>query len=910
MPKSALDPLPVLLIVAALAAAHMDSSLTVLAVEPRFAFAPSARADARGVSPGVDVELFACGFEADWDVNYDDWPDRWVRQLGPGYPHYVKMRMVEQPSFEGRRCLRVDLDGGAAAAFSPPVEVSNAFAYRLTGRVLASGLVHDEAYFSVTVVDERGQPVRRHGSAAVRETNGQWVELSVGPLVPPLESDGSLLIGVHVQPQDGMDLRGTVYFDDIRLVRQPQLRISTSAPRGYYTDPADVRIACELSGYLPDDRQVEFTLEDVHGRVLAVESLTLPALDRPGGPRDGDDSLLPDAREPRDSEYRPTDGTTASRAYVEWTPTLPGFGFYRARARVAGHGDTSYEQVASLVVLRPSTVPPGSIFGWTMPHGEGPLELAELSHLAGHVGLGWLKFPLSAPVDDDARAEQLAWFIERMAAQQIHLVGLLEDPRTAVSAEAHRRAAANTFSQPPEDWYPALEPTLLRMSMKVRRWQLGDDHDTSFVGYWGLPERLTQIHRQLDQVGRELRLGLAWNWLVPPPARTAEPSYRFLTLSASPPLSAQELAAYLDAIPADGAETWVSLAPLSRHEYTLEERALDLVQRMVTAQMHGASAVVVPDPLDPERALLTADGRPDELLLPWRTTCLALAGAQHVGELALPGGSPNHVFVRDTTATMLVWNSQPTRETLYLGENIKVVDLWGGELQPASGPDGQTIEVGPLPVFVTGMPAAVAAWQIDCRWLHERLPAVAAKGNRQALRLTNHFAQAVQGTVRVAAPPGWQLTPSSFAVELAPGEVREQPLEIRLPFDVESGPQPLNIVCDIQADRPYHLSVLRPIEVGLEDVHLDYNTRRTSDDRLIVEIMLENTGPRSTTFNCDVYAPERRRQRVQLACTPYSQVTGWVAIDHADDLVDQLLWIRAEELGERRVLNRRFRYRP
>src|SRR3954451_6551248 len=37
------------------------------------------------------VTVFHCAFGDDWDVNYDLWPDRWVRKTGLGYPHYVNI---------------------------------------------------------------------------------------------------------------------------------------------------------------------------------------------------------------------------------------------------------------------------------------------------------------------------------------------------------------------------------------------------------------------------------------------------------------------------------------------------------------------------------------------------------------------------------------------------------------------------------------------------------------------------------------------------------------------------------------------------------------------------------------------------------------------------------------------------
>ena len=47
------------------------------------------------------MNVFHCTFGEDWDVNYDGWPDRWVRKTGPDYPHYVNIGI--QDDDDGRR---------------------------------------------------------------------------------------------------------------------------------------------------------------------------------------------------------------------------------------------------------------------------------------------------------------------------------------------------------------------------------------------------------------------------------------------------------------------------------------------------------------------------------------------------------------------------------------------------------------------------------------------------------------------------------------------------------------------------------------------------------------------------------------------------------------------------------------
>ena len=97
--------------------------------------------------------IFATGFEQDADTNFDAWPDEWTRRRSEGFPQYLRIAIADDPDDKTSRCLRIELDGGAATIYSPPIEINPLFSYLLQGKLKTEQLQHDVAYYSVTFFD-------------------------------------------------------------------------------------------------------------------------------------------------------------------------------------------------------------------------------------------------------------------------------------------------------------------------------------------------------------------------------------------------------------------------------------------------------------------------------------------------------------------------------------------------------------------------------------------------------------------------------------------------------------------------------------------------------------------------------------------------------------------------------------
>ena len=79
--------------------------------------------------------------------------------------------------------------------------------------------------------------------------------------------------------------------------------------------------------------------------------------------------------------------------------------------------------------------------------------------------------------------------------------------------------AAEAFSRDPKTWYPSIEPVLARLAMEIRFWQIGDDRDPGWIGCRDLPGIVSRTKAELDRIGQDLDVGIAWNLAAPLPSR-------------------------------------------------------------------------------------------------------------------------------------------------------------------------------------------------------------------------------------------------------------------------------------------------------------------------------------------------------------------------------------------------------
>ncbi|MBW3598943.1 MAG: hypothetical protein KY475_16925, partial [Planctomycetes bacterium] len=391
---------------------------------------------AAGANPSIDLEgeeavdIYLCDFsrqtlrgeDREADINYDTWPDHWTRRRDAEHPAFVKIAIAgDQPVNDAapgasQRWLQIELDGGAAAALSPTLDVSPRFTYLVECRVRAAGLKHNEVYCSVSFFDEDHQLLEQHDSPRRRDA-GDWRDLRISPFTPQNPAVRHAVIGLHVVPTGKEDLTGTVMFDDVRLARLPRMALTANSPHHVYTEPSSILLTCDVSGVREPTPELHLRLFDVFGRMVDDERRQMAG------------ELIE-----RHASGAAAAHTQTYAGALEWKPKIREPGFYRAQARMRTQQGVIHLRSLTFVVIRPtphrdlSRGPQGGQFGWSLPRGEEVLPLEAMASLTGYAGVQWVKLPAWFDAQDQNYADRLVRFVDRVEQDGVTVVGVLDEP--------------------------------------------------------------------------------------------------------------------------------------------------------------------------------------------------------------------------------------------------------------------------------------------------------------------------------------------------------------------------------------------------------------------------------------------------------------------------------------------------
>lgn len=918
----------------------------------------SAVETATAAPPADLVRVQKYQFDEGMDVNYDSWPDRWSRVYDEEHPGYVRMRIEpieDAPEIPGKRLL-ITPDGASAEVATPPIRVMPKFSYKLRLRVKVAGAEHGKARIGLAFHNKRNE-IRQLELTAPLKSDGVWREIELGDFQPQDSEVDRLYVRATYERGERGDLAAEVSIADIRIYRLPSIKIDTGSPYNVYTDPAEVKVTCRLSGILEQNPVIRFQLLDATNKSIAD-----------GGKVEFDGTVISESQA-RASDIVDGYGSDKSsyEGEIDWCPPIKDYGFYRVRVGMFSEETDlpiGEARAITLAIVRPEleTSDRGE-FGWTLPNADRPLSFPVLQDLLPRVGVRLVKLPVWFPAGDEERGDTLMRFAEQLAARGIETIGVLEDPSLKIAnplSDQPSPPIESVLSVDPSFWTPMIDHVITRLSLRIRWWQLGSDGDTSFVGYRNLVDHILAVTSQMFRFGQDVRVGIGWRW-----DHTLEwdkpITWDFEQMAGRKQLDAAGLAGALATAPPTTAKRWVLVAPpevlldvpegadvtdpndplmrrtlVRRHQ----QRVRDFVEQILVAKMNGVEGIFVANPFsgsvdiqDAQTGVMNEDGTPGELLLPWRTCARLLGGAEYLGSIQLPNASSNWIFRRhDGQVVMVLWNlgaeseeanATPVEELLYLGERVRVVGIWGDEEAAETRSGRQVIRVGRMPRFVMGLNEPIARWRMATQFETSALSSVFGVAQPNTIKFKNTFPQGVGGLTELfvsgresinaahgaKAADAWNIEIDDPRVSLPVGSVGRTPFTVMLD-DASFGDQSVRIDFAVTADRDYRFSVWRNLHVGLEGISLEVETFVGEDGRLVIEQRMRQVSGSPKNFKCLLYAPERRRKRNQVFQLGTEVDKKRYTFLDTEGLIGKEMRLRVEEIDGSRVLIHRFRVDP
>ncbi len=831
--------------------------------------------------------------------NFDTVPMRWTRHHAWGFPHYLNAGFDDAVGHDAPPSFRLDLDGGSVAYHyrERSIEASPANDYSVSAWVKTRGLTRARAFISACLLDQSGHEIagthvfsrklggRRNDaweylvvrlSGGVREA--RYVAVSVWLAQPGAVPDGRR--GTPASANDIEDIHGSAWFDDIRVHCLPYVHLASDAPGNVFDESTPPTLTVLVSDPEGSEIDARLVVRGADGVTRLERRLPVKRQDPP----EPDRLVLP-----------------------EWGP-----GLYRAELTIAAEASILASQTldfARMCPRRDSERKPGAGFGVAVTT-VAPARLMDQASLIERLGAEWVKVPVWHPPPPRAPGvtgayPHLETYLARLAKRGHQLVGWIGPDRPASEGRADDATLIGFLSAPASAWQPRLAYPWSVYGALVGHWQIGDEADAQTTADPRLAAVVAEVGRQMRGLISKPRLAMPAD-VTRPPAVTTRPSDDppILAWNVGSEIPTDALGAYLPTGAGDPQRDWLTIEAPPTDRYGRLERIADLTRRVVLAYAGRPGAVFLCQPWSVEES---GEARVTEDYVVFRTIADRLGGTLGIGRVELDGRAECQAFDRDGQAVLALWDGYAPPEGvthwLPLSHGATQTDPWGRttRLEPV---DGQCpVRVGPMPTFVEPMPTLLVrlrqSFKIDSPQVessvghHERI-----------LAFTNPLRSPISGTVRITAPPGWDVRPGQIHFSLPPQGTHREQLTLTFPLHSPAGSKAILCEVEVDADRRYRCRAPVWLELGLRGIDVETFTQRSAD-ALVVRQAVTNRTAATVSFHCSLAAAHREPLTRLIANLPPGQTaTKEFELQNAAQLSGRLLRLSLREVNGPRVWNK------
>lgn len=912
-------------------------------------------------SDRIESEVIArWDFSAKEDSKRDGWPDGWSRSTGQNFPKFIPIAIVKDASTKedletveqfrafasrvvvGREqskwpwqvnlestppvidqwleqtvlnpYLRAQMDGGAIEVTSPQIAIDNHSLYFASAKV--RGLSPDfEAIIKLKFLDEQGNTMFEVSSKPNPPT-ATWLTLSTESN-EPFEGDIRFVrVVLSAYPKTMNAYLAEFGFDSIAIHQTPRLRLTVDKDSHSYRIGDPVTVHCVATGMQAEQPSLKLTLHDHDGNLVQsvqknfIKESSKKLIDH--NPK----SLSSSATNQSKSRGSP-ESEKYWHGYCEWTLPPLQSGFYEISTQMTRGRTGTFDLTEQFVVLPNDGLGRSdSRFGWSMsnlqrsdPNSELTGKLVDALRTAR---VAKAKVPIWFDSQIQESSDAFTERVDRLQAGGILCIGVISAPPMSLRKKIPRLDADST-GQSLEDSVLVqsfLEPVLRQMCLRIVDFQIGWDHETDFVSNPRFTSTLDAIQRMLRRYGQETFLIAAHN---PDVQMIPVPSIDRWQLHRTEDFTEQDLLAVLglgDKSVEKSSPPWHSVTPIAMSRYSLDVRVQDLAARMLAVASESgtlATTAWVTNPVDNEVGMLDPLGNPREMYIPFRTLSGTLAGLRNAGSLPNSALEKNYLVHSAEDGSIVTWAAKPKNVQMYLGKNVTAFDIWGRSVRVDSQETERGLEqsfmIGRWPIILSGVDINVAKWRMGIKLLERKVEPLVGQVQELKIQFANPLPITATGTVRIVAPTIF-VESTSAAFEIAPNETGTILVPVQVLPDADTSETEIALEFDMAGDHPIRFSLREWLQVGTDDFEFEISMQMDDQDQLWVTVEAINYREEPTSFDCMLLIPNRPRERTQIAELTDRSSRVFV-IRKGSELLNETLWLRCEQIGTRRVENKR-----
>jgi hypothetical protein len=813
-------------------------------------------------SADSDRTLRTFDFEERQLGNDEDIPMHWEKVQGQDLPRYVNGQLTTDRHRSGRYSFRMDLDGGSCIYRYPPglIRVQSGAHYRVEGYCQTTALNNARARLTAYFTDIDYHPILssvKHSEPYASTGDDQdWhllpLELTaVDPqcaylviemefLQPNLYSSTSLgERALFVQ-----DIHGSAWFDDITVSQVPQVTMSTDRPGNIFRRGEPLKLSVLVNDRYTNDLAAQLVVRDATDKQVFQQT---------GG---------------LDMAAAESIGPGQKRMSLVLPELVPGW--YQASLTMTSHGVFVGEQQLDLVLLAdaaPATVPDPrfGIIATNLPFSGWSV----LPDILPFLSAGRVKLAVWSEAGDVQQVDSAAFdqLLEGLADRGITPTACLISPPPGMVKQLKGKTWLQLLKVDPKTWQGPLSFLIARHANHLDRWQLGADGSDEFVTNRDMRKVYQMVYQQFANLVDKPDLAMPWPaWYDLEGELPAT-----VALSVPPSVLPDQIPLYMQDIKAhEGHNLSLSLQLLDRAQYGRDVQIEDMAERVVYALAADAQRIDLPLPFTVRQNGDSIEQQPQELLIIMRTLVTALGGATFCGKVPIADNIEAFLFEKGDQGMMVLWSkgNEPGGKpiSLVLGNQPMQIDLWGNvtPLLGASGGDGDVstskveLNVGPMPIILAGIDGQLAQLRASVAFDQPLIESSFEPHTRHIL-FTNPYRQAIGGTLKLHAPPGWTLNPPTFNFNLNPNETFDREVTIEFPYNSYAGPKTISAEFQVQADRNSTFTAPLTLTLGLSDVGTQTLALRDGKD-VVVEQMITNYGEQPINYTAFAVYPGQPRQ--------------------------------------------------